>query len=90
MNPRSGSVETSLTVTLSPTSRPLPPLHQLAFHVRIERAHEGSVVVHAGDDGLVALADVRMKRDGRDALLHLALDLACGVFHSACIVARWH
>ena len=49
--------------------------------MRIERAHEGSVVVHAGDDGLVGLADVRVQDDGGDALLHLALDLARGVFH---------
>ncbi len=37
--------------------------------------------VRAGDDGLIGLADVRMKDDGGDALLHLALHFARGVFH---------
>ena len=49
--------------------------------MRFEGAHEGSVVVHAGDDGLVGLADVRVQNHGSDALLHLALHLARGVFH---------
>ena len=85
MNPRSGSVETSFTVTRSPTSRPfgsrLSHIHQHSVHVRIEGADERAVVVDARDDGLETLADARMQHHGGNALLHLALHLARAIFH---------
>jgi len=80
MNPRWGSVDTSLTVTLSPTSG-LCRLNDLAVHVRIEGADEGPVIVHASHDGRIALANVRMEHHGGDAFLHVALNLARAVFH---------
>ena len=52
-----------------------------AFNVRIESAHEGSVVGGAGDDGLEGLADAWVKNNRGDAFLHFALHFACGVFH---------
>ncbi len=65
-------------------------LDQLSVDVGIEGADEGSVVVHAGDDGAVALADVGVQHDRRDALLHLALHLAGGVFHLGASQCNWH
>ena len=55
--------------------------NQHAFDVRIERADEGALFRRACDNGLISLADVRMKNNRGDAFLHLALDFAGGVFH---------
>ena len=79
MKPFATAVSTSLTRSLSPTSRPCSPRDDPAFGGRREQAHERALVGDAGDDRVELLADPRRQEVGGGDLAHRALDLAGGV-----------
>jgi len=60
INPRSGSVDSSFTFTLSPRRVLLRPAPH-AVHVRIERAHKRPVLAHSGNDSRECLPDPRLQ-----------------------------
>jgi len=79
INPCCTSVRISLTLSLSPTSRPwalAPTILPRAAAARAQKFHAGD----AGHDGIEGGADSVLHGDGGEALRHLAFDLAGGVF----------
>ena len=80
MNPRSTSVDTSLTRTCWPTSSPRGPDSSPAFGRRRDDADPHVGLRTAGDDGVVLLADMGFEHQRGLGFAHPPLDLLGGIF----------
>src|SRR5208282_1659493 len=56
-------------------------VHQHSFDGRVKDADKRAVLIHAGHYGWKNLANPRLQRNSRNALLHVTLYFARGILH---------